>query len=202
MLLHLESISFLGDLSLEDADVLAGWAKKSSCILEFGAGGSTQILSQCGAAYILSIETNPAWVEITQSRLNKLKNNTPVVFQNYTTQFDRNYNMIFVDGLWYQRLEFATAAWQHLEVGGVMLFHDTRRDFDFEIAMKTAQNHYLEIERIDVNARATNGKSSNITVLHKKANEPYVNWNTVEGKPQWAYGVPDGTDHPLWSYHA
>lgn len=201
MLSHLGSIQFLGDLSLEDADVLAQWAKQSRCILEFGSGGSTQIISQCGADSIVSVETDPTWVETTQSRLNKLTNATPVVFKSYTTQFDQTYDMIFVDGRWHERFDFATAAWSHLRTGGVMLFHDTRRDFDFEIAMKTAQRHFLEIERIDVNARASNGRSSNITVLHKKPYEPYVNWNETEGKPLWAYGVPDGVDRPLWSQH-
>ena len=192
----------MGDLSLEDADVLAHWARRSAAILEFGAGGSTQIMSQCGTKHILSIETKPSWIELTQQRLQLIPDHGPVEFRAFTTTFDREYDMVFVDGEWYLRETFALAAWLHLRVGGVMLFHDTRRDFDFVNAMTVAQKKFLEVSQIDVNAKATNGRSSNITVIHKKTLEPYVNWNQTEGKPAWAYGVPDGQHHDLWSQHA
>ena len=35
---HLGDFEFIGDLSLQDADVLAKYAKKSKLILEFGVG--------------------------------------------------------------------------------------------------------------------------------------------------------------------
>lgn len=202
MLSNLGSIGFLGDLSLEDADVLAYHARRSRCVLEFGAGGSTQIMSQCGIQHLDSIETVPGWITITQSRLDRIPDHAPVRFLDYTTQFDREYDLVFVDGVWARRYEFACAAWAHLSDHGVMIFHDTRRDFDFANAADVAKTFFLEIQRIDVNVQASNGRSSNMTVLHKKPREPYVNWNDTEGKPAWTYGVPDGEDHPLWRQDA
>jgi len=201
MLEYLGSKAFLGDLSLEDADVLAYWASKSQCILEFGSGGSTQIMSQCAVQHIDSVETSPEWAAITQSRLDLIPGHAPVVFHAYTTKFDHTYNMVFVDGVDHLRRDFAIAAWSNLHTNGVMIFHDTRRSRDFQHVAWIAQLHHNEISRIDVNVPASNGQSSNITVIHKKSQEPYVNWNQTEGKPAWAYGLPDEELHPLWSQY-
>ena len=104
--------------------------------------------------------------------------------ENLKIQFD----LIFVDGLWEHRKNFAVRVWPSLSVNGVMIFHDTRRDFDYAIAMESIKDFYLEVQTIEVNARASNDKSSNLTVIHKKNKEPYVNWNDTENKPKWAYG--------------
>jgi hypothetical protein len=39
MLTNLQNIKFIGDLSLEDADILAGYEQHADSILEFGSGG-------------------------------------------------------------------------------------------------------------------------------------------------------------------
>ena len=200
MLEYLKNKQFTGDLSLEDADVLAQYASQSQSILEFGSGGSTQLMAQSSAESITSVETEASWIQLTQERLSQIANARPVEFVGYTTEFNQEFDLIFVDGLWQHRFDFATNVWKYLKPTGVMIFHDTRRDFDFANAVDVAKVFFNEISQIDVNARATNGRSSNMTVLHKKAHEPYVNWNDVEGKPSWAYGIPDGSDHPLWSY--
>ena len=200
MLEYLTNKQFTGDLSLQDADVLAKWASQSKHILEFGSGGSTQIMAQCGANSIISIETEASWIDLTTKRLSQLTTDTQVTFMGYTTEFDREFDLIFVDGLWAHRFEFATNVWKYLKPTGVMIFHDTRRDFDFANAVDVAKVFFNEISQIDVNAPATDSASSNMTVLHKKLPEPYVNWNDTEGKPSWAYGIPDGVDRPLWAY--
>ena len=156
-------------------------------------------MAQCGAQTIVSVDTDPNWITVTGQRLTQIDNHTPVQFLAYTTNFSQRFDLIFVDGFWPHREEFATRVWPNLDVGGVMIFHDTRRDFDFANAADVAKKFYNEVSRMDINARATNGKSSNMTVLHKKNHEPYVNWNETEGKPQWSYGTLDN-DHSLWNY--
>lgn len=199
MLSNLNNIKFIGDLSLEDADVLAGHSQNSRSILEFGVGGSTQVIAQCGVKSMMCVDTDPRWIEITAARLTQIENATPVMFSAYTTSFTEQYDLILVDGIDHLRREFAIDTWKYLKPGGVMLFHDTRRFQDFQNAAWVAQLYFNEISSIDVNARASNGQSSNITVLHKKTLEPYVNWNHTENKPAWAYGSTMDANLPLWS---
>lgn len=83
-----------------------------------------------------------------------------------------------------------------------MLFHDTRRFQDFQNAAWIAQLYHTEISRIDVNAPASDSQASNISVIHKKISEPYVNWNETEGKPLWSYGSGEPPSTDLWEYNA
>lgn len=195
---NLQNIKFIGDLSLEDADVLAGYAQNADSILEFGSGGSTQIFAQFKASTVVSVETDTDWIDITQKRLKQI--NKEVEFVPYTTTFNQLFDLIFVDGVDHLRKEFAIETWKYLKSDGVMIFHDTRRFQDFQNAAWVSQLYFNEIKTIDINATASNKVSSNLTVLHKKPLEQYVNWNDVENKPKWAYGIPDGIDHPLWEY--
>lgn len=197
MLEHINGLKWIGDLSLEDADVLAQYGRQSQEVLEFGCGGSTQILSQC-SKNIISVDTDPNWIAATERRLLQISRYNSVQFLPYTTEFTQQFDLILVDGVDHLRRQFAIDTWRYLNVGGVMLFHDTRRFQDFQNAAWVAQLYYNEISTIDVNARASNDKSSNITIIHKKAHEPYVNWNYTEGKPLWAYGTLNG-EQELWT---
>ena len=203
MLKYLGKIKFIGDLSLEDADILSKYAKQSTNILEFGVGGSTQILAQCFPDKLVSVDNNQFWIDVTDKRIRSLENKVSPEFHfwnpddNSTDPYlifseykSNSFDMIFVDGFWHYRKTFARASWNLLKPGGVVIFHDTRRDFDFEIAIDFAKEKFTEIKLIETNAEASNGKSSNMTVLHKKVAEPYVNWHETEGKPEWAYGDP------------
>lgn len=197
MLKNLQNIKFIGDLSLEDADLLAGYAQTANSILEFGSGGSTQIFAQFEASTVISVETDINWIQLTQTRLKQI--NKEVKFVSYTTDFDQLFDIIFVDGVDHLRREFAIETWKYLKDSGAMIFHDTRRFHDFQNAAWVAQLYFNEIKRIDVNAAASNGRSSNMTILHKKPHEPYINWNLTESKPQWAYGML-GNNNDLQNY--
>lgn len=202
-LTYLGDFQFVGDLSLQDADVLAKYAKQSKSILEFGVGGSTQIFAQSLPDYILSLETNPDWVELTQKKLDMIETKTDVVFcdpENIGDHMqDKTFDLIFVDGVGELRLEFAMQTWAFLKPGGFMIFHDTRRGGDFINVCNVAVNFFTEVQRIDVNKAASNGVTSNITIITKKIKEEYVNWNYVENKPLWAYGAePMPEDAKLW----
>lgn len=201
VLTYLKNKKFIGDVSLQDADVLCQYASKSKRILEFGSGGSTQLLMQSGSESVTSVETDPFWISITKKRIEQIQSQTSLTFSDYTTEFnDQKFDMIFVDGVDHLRRQFAVETWKYLEPNGVMLFHDTRRARDFENASSVAQLYHNEIYRIDVNQPASNGLSSNITVLHKKPLENYVDWTTVEGKSAWAYGNCKDECMPLWEY--
>ena len=194
-----KGMEWIGDLSLEDADLLAQYGKNyRGRILEFGCGGSTQIFAQSSNNEIISVDTDSNWISVTQKRLNRINKAVPVRFMPYTVDFEGRFDIIFVDGIDHLRREFAIATWKYLAVGGVMLFHDTRRSEDFQNVARLAQLFHNEIDLILVNASASNHKSSNITVIRKKASEPYVNWNNVEGKPKWSYGTLED-DQPLWT---
>ena len=191
---HLEGFQFIGDLSMEDANVLARLGKSSKRILEFGVGGSTQIFAQCNPEKFVAVETDQKWIDLTSSRLKFICDRKEPTFVPYDLYTEDQYDLILVDGVDHLRLDFATKTWPWLQVGGVMAFHDTRRFVDFQHAMWIAQLHFSEISQIDVNV-----ENSNLTLIHKREKLPYVNWNEMEGKPDWAYGhhiVPEGEG--LW----
>lgn len=175
------NIQFIGDLSIKDAEVLEAWGRRAGRVLEFGSGGSTQIFDQCGCN-VISVETSPEWVAKTKRRVSER-----VQFVDYRTDFDGLFDVVFVDGIDELRRDFGLKTWRYLKVGGVMIFHDTRRDWDFDNALAVIRANYLEVWHVEVNARM-NGVSSNCTVVHKKECEPYVNWTQMEGKPRSAYG--------------
>lgn len=196
----IKNVGFIGDLSIQDADVLARYAADAQCILEFGSGGSTQIFAQCCKEMVISVETSQEWMDKTLINLNKLDDRCEVFIIGYKTDFQEKFDVIFVDGVDHLRADFAEKTWGNLKVGGVMIFHDTRREHDFKNALNLIGNHFNEIDVVEVNAKASDGKSSNLTVICKKNYEGYVDWNQSENKPLWAYGVTDDSvNQQLWS---
>lgn len=190
-------MEFVGDLSVNDAKVLARLGAKSTHILEFGVGGSTQIFAQCNPARLVSVDTDPMWIAKTSRNLRKISH------ENWTTPFfapyegyqhDGAFDLIFIDGVPEKRLEFAMRAWQHLDAGGVMIFHDSRRFEYFREAAWLVQSFFNEVSRVDINP-----EDSNLTIIEKGPIRSYENWNLTEGKPMWAYGsgeIPKGAG--LW----
>jgi predicted O-methyltransferase YrrM len=161
-------MKFIGDLSLEDADLLSLYGKRAKRILEFGCGGSTQIFSQCNPDRLISIETNQQWVEVTKRRVSKLGGTEPEFRPYDFIPLTEEFDLIFVDGIDSLRRDFALGTWKTLKVGGVMIFHDTRRFQDFQNVAWVVQTYFNEILTININARARNNKSSNITTILKK----------------------------------
>ena len=188
----------IGDLSRADISVLHRFGNKSKRILEFGAGGSTHIFSQCVAPeHIVSVETAQEWIDITQRRMATLENPKPVHFIDYNIHalqdtHGSNWDLIFIDGMDNLRHHSAHRTWADLNIGGVMMFHDTRREQDIKNAMSIVSTYYNEIESV-----LCNYAGSNITVITKKKYEPWENWNHTEGKPMWAYGHDMNQIH-LW----
>lgn len=200
MLTFLNGIKFIGDLSLQDADILAMLSKKSKNVLEFGCGGSTQIIAQCGIDTLISVDTDTRWVDITKSRLQQINTKASVQFVDYTTNFNQMFDLIFVDGIPKLREDFAIKTWQYLKEDGAMLFHDTRNFEELNNALSVIGKFHNEVYRFDTNTKASDGQSSNMSIIYKKKLEVYVNWNKTEGKPKWSYGSLDNPDLPLWEY--
>lgn len=186
-------MSFVGDLSLEDANYLAGLAKLSPRILEFGVGGSTMIFAQSFPQKLVSVETDQSWIDRTSLRMRQIEKKTSPEFHLWPRWPKEQFDLIFVDGVDAHRREFALDTWDSLSENGVMVFHDTRRLQDFQNAAYLAQLHHNSICRIEVNAH-----QSNLTAIFKQPHQPYINWNYSEGKPLWAYGLEESPDGKLW----
>jgi 2-polyprenyl-3-methyl-5-hydroxy-6-metoxy-1,4-benzoquinol methylase len=201
----LEGKKWVGDLSLADAETLVRFGSQAKRILEFGVGGSTQILSQCMPDVQISLDTSSEWIEITKTKMKQIENRAKVSFNEYSSLDailqQEPFDMIFVDGVDELRLEFALKTWSLLKQGGVMVFHDTRRDRDAKNVLTTALTYFTEVSTIELNIADSLGVTSNMSVIYKKASEPYVNWNLTEGKPMTAYhGHMTQPTDPLWEY--
>jgi len=179
-------MDFIGDLSREDAGILEWYGQRAPRILEFGAGGSTQIFAQCEPDVLISVETAPEWVEKTKKNIAQYSPVTQPIFVTYGSHPRQEYDLIFVDGIWGLRKDFAQTTWPLLANHGWMIFHDTRRSFDAENVFTVARMFYDEVLKIEVNE-----EQSNCTVVHKRPRLEYVDWNKSEGKPAWAYGIGD-----------
>lgn len=185
-------IKYIGDLSREDAAILTCYASRAHSILEFGVGASTQIIAQVlpEDATFVSIDTEMKWIKQTRRYLERLGVADKAQLcdaATWTPADDQRFDLIFDDGYGPWRGEFAQRAWNWLTVGGTMLFHDTRRPQDVRNVLHLIAERFDEITVVHWN-EAVDAVSSNITAVVKKKREGYVNWNVVEGRPQWAIG--------------
>jgi predicted O-methyltransferase YrrM len=196
---------FIGDLSLADAELLERYATRARSVLEFGVGGSTQIIAQSirtGAVFV-SIDTDRAWIDLTQERLRKLGVDDRCRLLDYegwmgaATAISPRFDLIFDDGIDALRRPFALESWSLLEPGGFMVFHDTRRFGDFVNVAWVAQSYFEEVEDVYYNQRV-GLVSSNMSVILKKAREPYEDWRKVEGKEPWRYGGLGPVPEVFW----
>ena len=184
-------IRYIGDISREDADLLARTAASARRILEFGAGASTQVLAQSApeGAEIVTVETKPEWVERTRANLRRLSIAREVRFVPYRgfwRTVQGPFEVILDDGIDRLRADFAQRAWPMLAVGGCMLFHDTRRPRDARTALRHVERVFLEVASVHLNP-----EGSNLTMVRKQAPQAYVDWNVVEGRARWEYGHAD-----------
>jgi predicted O-methyltransferase YrrM len=183
---------FIGDLSKQDAELLAHMGSQCKSILEFGVGGSTQILAQSlqDDAALISLDTDVEWINRTTDALQALgiEGETGKVllgkYEGWAENHSRSFDLIFVDGVDGLRHEFAVEAWPRLLTGGVMLFHDTRRLVDMKNVLQTALCFYDEVDEIVFNVN-----DSNITAIIKGGPLEYRDWNQVEGKEPWMFGA-------------
>lgn len=185
-------IKFIGDISKTDALVLKEFAEKANNILEFGVGGSTQVLANYAQGEVTSIETNIDWIEKTRCNLEILKIKKSVYFQYYgdfmLSEHTQSYDMIFNDGVDHLRKDFGLYAFSKLlKPNGVLLFHDQRRTGDVYNMVEVIKNYSAYIECVEINYLG-----SNITIIYKR-DIPlfYEDWNVIEQKKDWQIGQGD-----------
>jgi len=183
-------MKFIGDLSKYDASVLEKYGKWAQTILEFGMGGSTQILAQSlrDGHHLWSMDTDPVWISRTKTNLDTLK-----VQEDKYTLLDYNlslegthgymFDLIFDDGVDNERFPFGLCAFKRLKLGGWFLMHDTRRRGDMRNFLDLVMAYKDEISEVKINMN-----NSNISGFMRKVAEPYVDWNKAEKKEPWMYG--------------
>jgi predicted O-methyltransferase YrrM len=170
--------------------VLEAFGRNAHSILEFGCGGSTQIFCQALApgARLVSLETDPLWIARTRHNLELLR------IPEGTCEFldypgwqgkcaGRTFDFIFVDGVDAERDPFARDAFPLLEVGGWILYHDTRRRRDLRNLMELIMEHHTEVGEARINFEQTN-----LSGFRRKLPEPYEDWNAAEGRDSWEVG--------------
>lgn len=176
-------IPYIGDLSTNDAKVLKLCAENSSAILEFGVGASTQVLRHYSTGPMVSVETMQEWIDRTRANFNLVEVKGEVDFRGYNDDIKGRYDFIFVDGHKSLRKEFALRTWRYLRYGGAMAFHDTRKDYHIDYVGDIIKEYFRQIESIGVNFL-----ESNITIIRKRKELKYENWNQTESRPSWQYG--------------
>ncbi len=79
------AMNYIGDLSQQDAQILASYAGSANRILEFGVGASTQIFAQCAppGATLTSVDTSKDWIEKTRAHFDTLRITRPVTYLLY-----------------------------------------------------------------------------------------------------------------------
>jgi len=182
----LSKVNFIGDLSTQDVEIIKDYSSKAKRILEFGVGGSTQIMAQIAptSTEIISVDSSPAWINKTKELMKLLKIDRQVEFHLYKSwnkEIKGKFDLIFNDGQPALRASFLKDSWDMLDVGGYMLFHDTRMPEYFKNVYVLFENPFLN----DIEDMYFNQKDSNITVIKKKIRTRYKNWNILEKKEKW-----------------
>ncbi|HYG84516.1 MAG TPA: hypothetical protein VD907_06610 [Verrucomicrobiae bacterium] len=160
-------------------------AQTHSLIVEFGSGGSTQILGHYSQGHVTSYETNEYWISKTKKHLVSL-NIENVYIKHFNSINDLSipeHDLLFIDGFREMRISFANKA---LETNkGIIAFHDTRKRMYTEKIVPFVHLYWNKIRRIDVNYR-----DSNITLLHmREVPLAYEDWNKVEGRTRQQIGI-------------
>lgn len=164
----------VGNIDPIDFQAIAKLARNAHRILEFGSGGSTQLLAMFSPpdAHVWSVDTDKAWQGRTSENLAKQGARERVDFLEYKRwKHDLCealgprpwFDLIFVDGLESERAVFANESWPLLMPTGVCAWHDCRWGQITGAALQLCANNFLELERIDVGM-----DNSNVLAIHKK----------------------------------
>lgn len=180
-------IPYIGDISKNDAELLARLAEGAKSILEFGVGASTQVLAKYKAGRMISMETDPAWIVKTQRNFTRLGIPQEAVdfrpYVGFPIDPAERFDLIFDDGVDGFRREFAMKAWPLLSVGGIFCFHDTRRTGDVLNVCALLGAVSAEVLVVKFNE-----DHSNITTIVKKQAEHFEDWNVIEKRESWQTG--------------
>lgn len=199
------TVKIYGDMSRADVVVLSEIARTSRRILEFGVGASSYIIHQNAPedAYILHIDTDAKWRELTINNLDALvpkEEYAPTAnYDFFLLQYDPEsyaacgediskysflkncpmlagqWDLIIVDGFTPLRETFMREVWPMLSVGGLMIMHDSRREWTASFVANILRDKFLEIDRIDCHPM-----DSNLFVIKRGVKKEYFDWNKTE----------------------
>jgi Methyltransferase domain len=151
----------VGELSALDVGVLAGLARQSHRVLEFGAGGSTTVWAQfCPPrASITCVETNMEWTNRTIEMLQRLEARADVAFLSFDAWREKFtahhwFDLIFIDGA-SERIGVSEASWPMLMPGGKMVWHDTHGPPLGEMVFQFMGKHNLEVSDVHCESALT-----------------------------------------------
>lgn len=183
-----ETVMIQGDLSRQDVVTLCAECDNKK-VVEFGMGGSTLLLARC-ASELVSCETHPNWFEVTHNRLKQIKdktNNIELHKNIDSVNMNKMYDVVFVDGVDNMRLPFAN---KFINNTKKIIFHDSRRLNDFDLALQFMRTHYQRI--LEAKFHANN---SNLIIITLN-DHPVVweNWNETERRTNRVW--PHDINHP------
>ncbi len=176
---------FIGDLSRADASTLAALVPGRKRIVEFGVGGSTQIIAQSmdADATLLALDTDPAWLERTAVNLRALGTGDRVTLAPYGTAIAAPIDLAFVDGSEHLRLPFAEFIWPMLSVGGLLVLHDARHRVYVGPLLALVADEFRDVRSVTLNDGDTN-----FAIVERGPRREYVDWNAAEGREAWEAG--------------
>ena len=174
----------VGELGRSDIQVLAEHAQRSHRILEFGCGGSTMLFAQFSppGSRIVSLDTERGWIDRTRDALKRLDANR-VEFLPYAGWAGRLegwpwFDLVFVDGLESERMNFAAEAWRLLQPGGVMIYHDGLWAQVVEMVLRQVGTTFQSVDSVTFCAQR-----SNCIVIRKKVELPFGN-DPIPDRPE------------------
>lgn len=180
----MQKLIYIGDISKNDAKLIAKYANKCSDILEFGCGASTQVMAQSSNAKIKTVDTSDKWIRINKKNISdlgvNLNNIQFIKYDDIDTITTPTFDMIYNDGKNNLRPMFAMKMWSRLKIGGHMLIHDTRNVGYLKTITDCIGAFFNEISQIKLNAN-----DSNISIIEKCSPISYKNWNKEEEKEPW-----------------
>ena len=196
----------IGDISRADAVALSLCVRRAKRILEFGVGASSFVIHQNSSVKtsIRHVDTSEYWVNIVRDNLPQfVPSNIYGSTENFEFRlmevpagcdmwgpdvdipgniFDRVvgkdevFDLIFIDGYACLRTSFALRSWDNLEVGGVMMFHDSStKRWGAEIVSKLILEKFLEIEKVEFHIGM-----SNMVKIVKGEKVVRYDWKEVE----------------------
>ena len=173
-----KTVLIQGDLSRADTLELVKLCQGRS-VVEFGMGASTLLLARC-AKKLVSYDTDQKWCDVTQRRTAQIPDKTcepQLVFSPRVPRSIPPCDVLFVDGLSSQRIEWGRKFFQR-RVGHAVLIHDSRRRECWRIIGKLVM--YKETSRWIDNIQFHVGDSNMIIVWKRSKSANYFNWNRTE----------------------
>ena len=179
--LNPKTVEIHGDISRADVLVLVEVCTNKD-VVEFGVGGSTQILSRC-AKSLVSYDTDNAWLDRTSSRLKKIEDRTCDPTLNYCADVPETIpkcDVLFIDGYGPHRISWLL---KHFDKCEIILCHDSLGDTDNGPTLYHIMSELFKdrkaIEMLDI--VKFHYLDSNMVVIHKRQNPiHYQNWNVTE----------------------